>query len=49
MKATSKLEAQENILRKRFVPLSRNDVRAILDKYANNGRGFGAGRGFMRV
>ena len=44
MKATSKVDAQEDILRKRFVPLSRNDVRAILDEYANNGRGFGAGR-----
>ena len=44
MKATSTVEAQKDILRKRFVPLSRNDVRAILDEYANNGKGVGAGR-----
>ncbi len=44
MKATSTREAQEDILRKRFVPLSRNAVREILDEYANNGRGFGEGK-----
>ena len=44
MKATSDKNAQEDILRKRFVPLSRSAVREILDEYANNGRGFGAGR-----
>ena len=44
MKATSKVDAQKDILRNRFVPLSRNAVREILDEYANNGRGFGEGK-----
>lgn len=40
----STVEAQQAILRARFRPLTRREVRGIIDRYANSGRGAGAAK-----
>ncbi len=41
MSASDDLAAQANVMERRFKPLTRAEVREILDDYANGGRGFG--------
>ena len=41
MSASDDLAAQANVMERRFKPLTRAEVREILDEYANGGRGFG--------